>query len=169
MARLFRWLLRIVTGTLVLGLATGFLLYWFFSRSLPDYGETLEVAGITGEVEIVRDNAIVPHIFGPTDADVYFGLGLAHAQDRLWQMTMLRRTAQGRLSELFGARTVKIDELLRRFDFYALSVRSVNAQDDYTKAALEAYAAGVNAWLEEVNQGYQDLRDGVNIRGVIVH
>ncbi len=153
MARLFRWLLRIVTGALVLGLAAGFLLYWFFSRSIPDYGETLTVAGISGEVEIVRDNAIVPHVFGPTDEDVYFGLGLAHAQDRLWQMTMLRRTAQGRLSELFGPRTVRTDELLRRFDFYALSVRSAAAQDDYTKAALEAYAAGVNAWLAKVNEG----------------
>ena len=153
MARLFRWLLRIVTGAFVLGLAATFLLYWFFSRSIPDYGESLSVSGISGEVEIVRDNAIVPHIFGPTDNDVYFGLGLAHAQDRLWQMMMLRRTAQGRLSELFGTRTVKIDELLRRFDFYALSVRSVAAQDDYTKAALEAYADGVNAWLAKVNEG----------------
>ncbi len=153
MARVFRWLLRIVTGALVLGIASGFLLYWFFSRSIPDYNEALTVSGLTAPVEIVRDNAIVPHIFGETDEDVYFGLGLAHAQDRLWQMTMLRRTAQGRLSELFGTRTVRIDELLRRFDFYALSVKSFAAQDDYTKAALRAYAAGVNAWLEKVNEG----------------
>ena len=153
MARLFRWLLRIVTGLLVLTLAVTFLLYWFFSRSVPDYGETLSVRGISGEVEIVRDNASVPHIFGPSDEDVYFGLGLAHAQDRLWQMTLMRRTAQGRLSELFGTRTVKVDELLRRFDFYALSVKSVAAQDAYTQAALGAYAAGVNAWLEQVNAG----------------
>ena len=153
MARIFRWLLRIVTGAVALGVAFALLGYWFFSRSIPEYDETLTVAGITGEVEIVRDNATVPHIFGPTDADVYFGLGLAHAQDRLWQMTLLRRTAQGRLSELFGARTVKIDELIRRFDLYGLSVRSVAAQDDYTRAALTAYAAGVNAWLREVNVG----------------
>jgi penicillin G amidase len=53
----------------------------------------------------VRTNANVPHIFGPTDEDVFFGLGFAHAQDRLWQMTLMRRTAQGRLSEIFGART----------------------------------------------------------------
>ena len=153
MARLFRWLLRIVTGVLVLGLAATFLLYWFFSRSVPDYNETLTVRGISGDVEIVRNSAVVPHIFGPTDKDVYFGLGLAHAQDRLWQMMMLRRTAQGRLSELFGPRTVRVDELLRRFDFYALSVRSAAAQDDYTKAALQAYSAGVNAWLQKVKEG----------------
>ena len=153
MLRLFRWLLRIVTGLMILGLAGIFLLYWFFSRSVPDYDETLAVAGISGPVEIVRDNATVPHIFGPSDRDVYFGLGFAHAQDRLWQMTMLRRTAQGRLSELFGQRTVKTDDLIRRFDLYALAARSFAAQDDYTRTALTAYADGVNAWLAEVNKG----------------
>ena len=153
MVRLFRWLLRLVTGLLVLGLLGVAVLYWFFSRSIPDYGETLTVQGLSAPVEIVRDNANVPHVFGETDEDVYFGLGLAHAQDRLWQMTMLRRTAQGRLSELFGARTVRVDELLRRFDFYAQSVASFERQDEYTQAALTAYAAGVNAWLAEVNAG----------------
>lgn len=153
MLRLFRWLVRIVTGLVLLGLISILLLYWFFSRSIPPYDETLDVAGLSAPVEIVRDNAGVPHIFGETDHDVYFGLGLAHAQDRLWQMLMLRRTAQGRLSELFGARTVRIDELLRRFELYPLAVQSVAAQDAYTTAALEAYADGVNAWLAEVNEG----------------
>ncbi|MCV6595420.1 MAG: penicillin acylase family protein [Silicimonas sp.] len=153
MVLLFRWLLRLVTGALALGLLATLLLYWFFSRSLPDYSETLTVAGITAPVEIVRDNANVPHIFGETDEDVFFGLGLAHAQDRLWQMTMLRRTAQGRLSELFGTRTVRIDELLRRFDFYAQAVASFRHLDAETQTALTAYAAGVNAWLAEVNKG----------------
>jgi len=153
MVRLFRWLFRIVTGLVILGCLVALLLYWFFSRSIPDYNETLTVTGIDAPVEIIRDNANVPHIFGATDNDVYFGLGLAHAQDRLWQMTMMRRTAQGRLSELFGASTVKTDELLRRFDFYALAVRSLAAQDPYTTSALESYASGVNAWLDQVNEG----------------
>jgi penicillin amidase len=68
-------------------------------------------------------------------------------------MTMLRRTVQGRLSELFGARTVKIDSLLRRFDLYNLAVSSVSAQDARTLEMLEAYSAGVNAWIDEVNSG----------------
>ncbi|MEQ9041875.1 MAG: penicillin acylase family protein [Silicimonas sp.] len=153
MLRLFRWLVRIVTGLVLLGLAGVALLYWFFSRSIPTYDETLVVAGLDGPVEIVRDNAGVPHIFGESDHDVYFGLGMAHAQDRLWQMLMMRRTAQGRLSELLGNRTVRIDELIRRYDLYALSVRSVDALDDYSTAALEAYSDGINAWLREVNEG----------------
>ncbi|MBT8415183.1 MAG: penicillin acylase family protein [Boseongicola sp.] len=153
MLRLFRWLTRITTGLVMLAIAATILLYWFFSRSIPDYTEDFRVAGLSAPVEIVRDNANVPHIFGETDEDVYFGLGLAHAQDRLWQMLLLRRTAQGRLSELFGQRTVATDRLLRRLDLYPLAVKSVPAQDDYTTAALRSYAAGVNAWLREVNEG----------------
>ena len=153
MVQVFRWLVRIATGLIVLVVAAIALVYYFASRSLPDYDATLQVAGITAPVEIVRDNANVPHVFGATDTDVYFGLGYAHAQDRLWQMTMLRRTVQGRLSELFGERTVRIDEVLRRFDLYPRAVASVAAQDDRTKAALDAYSDGVNAWIAEVNAG----------------
>ncbi len=149
----FRWLLRLFTGAVVLALLAGVIAYWFLSRSLPDYNEDFTLQGITSPVEIVRNNDNVPHIFGQTDADVYFALGFAHAQDRLWQMTMLRRTAQGRLSEVFGNRTLKVDELLRRYDLYNLSIQSVAVQSPETITALEAYSAGVNAWINQVNVG----------------
>ena len=149
----FRWLLRALTGLIVLGLLAGFLIYYVLSRSLPDYSESFALPGLSAPVEIVRNNANVPHIFGKTEADVFYALGFAHAQDRLWQMTMLRRTAQGRLSEIFGARTVKIDELLRRMDLYTLAQQSVGAQDARTNLALDAYSAGVNAWINQVNLG----------------
>ncbi|MCP3972819.1 MAG: penicillin acylase family protein [Rhodobacteraceae bacterium] len=152
MALTFRWLLRIFTALVVLAALVLTVIYWFASRSLPDYSGTFNVRGLEGRTEIVRNNANVPHIFGQSDADVYFGLGFAHAQDRLWQMTMLRRTAQGRLSEIFGERTLKIDELLRRLDIYNLAVQSVSHQDAQTTAALRAYAAGVNAWLLKINE-----------------
>ncbi|MGL5010714.1 MAG: penicillin acylase family protein, partial [Paracoccaceae bacterium] len=150
---IFRWLLRLFTGAVALGLLTMLIAYWFLSRSLPDYTENFTLPGITAPVEIVRNNDNVPHIFGATDTDVFYALGFAHAQDRLWQMTMLRRTVQGRLSEVFGPRTVKIDELLRRFDLYGLAVQSVPAQSPETLKALEAYSAGVNAWITQVNVG----------------
>ena len=148
---LFRWLLRLFSGLLALGAVTLFITYYFLERSVPDYSESFVVSGIAAPVEIVRNNDDVPHIFGATDADVFYALGFAHAQDRLWQMTMLRRTAQGRLSEVFGNRTVKLDELLRRYDLYTLSLQSVEAQDAPTKVALEAYARGVNAWINQIN------------------
>lgn len=153
MALLFRWLMRLTTGVVCLAVGTFVLAYYFAARSLPDYDDQPAVAGITAPVEIIRNNANVPHIFGSTDADVFFGLGYAHAQDRMWQMTMLRRTAQGRLSELFGERTLPIDKLLRRLDLYSTAVASVPDQDAETTAALEAYADGVNAWLMQVAEG----------------
>ena len=149
----FRWLLRLFTGLVVLGLLGLVIGYHFLSRSLPDYTEDFTLAGVSAPVEIVRNNANVPHIFGATDEDVYFALGFAHAQDRLWQMTQLRRTAQGRLSEIFGQRTVRIDEILRRYDIYGLALKSADAQDAPTKRALAAYANGVNAWIGQINSG----------------
>ncbi len=151
MALIFRWLMRLAALLIVLSVVVTVLVYWLASRSLPDYTDDVSVYGLNGPVEIVRDNANVPHIFGETDADVFFALGFAHAQDRMWQMIMLRRTAQGRLSEVFGGATLNIDRLLRRFDIYGLSVQSVEAQDTKTRTALEAYAAGVNARLDQIN------------------
>ena len=152
MALIFKWLLRLTGGAIVLALIAVLVLYFLLSRSLPDYDKRLTVAGTSTPVEIVRDNANVPHIFGGNDADTFFGLGYAHAQDRLWQMVTLRRTVQGRLSEVFGARTIEIDKLMRRFALYDLARRSVAAQDAATQQALTAYAAGVNARLAEINQ-----------------
>lgn len=152
MVTVFRWLVRITGAVLVLSCLVIALVYYLASQSLPDYDKALQVDGATTEIEIVRDHANVPHIFAGADRDVFFGLGYAHAQDRLWQMMMLRRTVQGRLSEMFGPRTANIDKLLRRLGFYPLAVRSVEAQDARTMRALEGYAAGVNARIAEINR-----------------
>lgn len=153
MERVFVWLMRITLGVAaVAGLLVSFA-YFFISRSLPDYSKTVEFSHITEEIEIVRDTANVPHIFGKNDQDTLFALGYVHAQDRLWQMTMLRRTAQGRLSELFGAETLTVDMVVRRLGIYSASRASLSALRSDTMAKLEAYAKGVNARLEEINLG----------------
>ena len=153
MERVFVWLMRITLGVAaVAGLLVSFA-YFFLSRSLPDYSKTVEFSHITEEIEIVRDTANVPHIFGKNDQDTLFALGYVHAQDRLWQMTMLRRTAQGRLSELFGAETLNVDMVVRRLGIYSASRASLSALRSDTMAKLEAYAKGVNARLEEINLG----------------
>ena len=153
MERVFVWLMRITLSVAaVAGLLVSFA-YFFLSRSLPDYSKTVEFSHITEEIEIVRDTANVPHIFGKNDQDTLFALGYVHAQDRLWQMTMLRRTAQGRLSELFGAETLAVDMVVRRLGIYSASRASLSALRSDTMAKLEAYAKGVNARLEEINLG----------------
>jgi penicillin G amidase len=151
MALMFRWLVRLAVALITLSVVVLLLVYWFAARSLPDYDDTVQVRGVTAPVEVVRDNANVPHIFGETDADVFFGLGFAHAQDRLWQLITLRRTAQGRLSEVFGTATLTTDKLMRRYDIYRLATRSAEQLDPETDAALEAYAAGINARLDQIN------------------
>jgi penicillin amidase len=151
-ALIFRIMVWLTTASLVLGTIAVVTIYYLGSRSLPEYDNIVPVAGLTADVEILRDNSGVPHIFGISDRDVFFALGYAHAQDRLWQMTLMRRTAQGRLSELFGSRTVETDKLLRRLDIYPRAVQSVEAQDDRTRDALDAYSAGVNARIAEINR-----------------
>ncbi|MBP0481912.1 penicillin acylase family protein [Sagittula salina] len=151
MPGLFRWLVRLTSAALILSVLAFFLARHLALSSLPEYDKTRATPGITADIEIVRDNNAVPHIMALSDRDAFFGLGYVHAQDRLWQMTLLRRTAQGRLSEIFGSRTVRTDTLLRRLDLYPLAVASVEHQDARTLDALEAYAAGVNAYIKEIN------------------
>ncbi|WP_299961914.1 penicillin acylase family protein [uncultured Roseobacter sp.] len=151
MGLVFKWLMRLAATSVVLVVLGAGLVYYLAARSLPQYDKTLDLPYLTAPVEIVRDNANVPHIFGQADQDVYYALGYAHAQDRLWQMTMLRRTVQGRLSEVFGTPTVSIDTLMRRFDLYNAAVASLEAQDEATMQILRAYATGVNARLDEIN------------------
>ncbi|MFV0300676.1 MAG: penicillin acylase family protein [Paracoccus sp. (in: a-proteobacteria)] len=152
MLTLFRWLLRLTVG-LILGMVIVTLLIWYFAtRSLPDYDASYEMTGLSAPVEIVRSTENVPHIFGASDADVFFALGIAHAQDRLFQMTVLRRAAQGRLAELYGASAFRSDDLARRLGLYRHARESLPRQDAYTRAALEAYSAGVNEWIAQINR-----------------
>ncbi|TGN60438.1 penicillin acylase family protein, partial [Paracoccus liaowanqingii] len=150
---LFRWLLRLTVGLIVLMVLAAVLIWYFAIRSLPDYTASHAVEGISAPVEIVRSTENVPHIFGATDEDVFFALGLAHAQDRLFQMTMLRRAAQGRLAEIQGPRALPADDLIRRMGLYRHAQASLEVQDAPTRAALSAYAAGVNRWIGIVNEG----------------
>ncbi|MEM9049304.1 MAG: penicillin acylase family protein [Pseudomonadota bacterium] len=146
----FRWLTRIALGLAALLLAGLALVAYLVGGSLPEYDADHVVPSLQRPMEIVRDRHAVPHIFAQTELDSFFGLGFVHAQDRLWQMEIARRTAQGRLSLFFGADTVNVDHLMRALDLYRLSAAAVAQQTPEVRAALEAYAAGVNAWLSIV-------------------
>jgi penicillin amidase len=152
MAFLFRWLMRGFLALAALAALGLFLAYYLASQSLPDYNARLSIAGPAQEIDIVRDRYAVPHILSKDDHDAFVGLGFVHAQDRLWQMTLLRRTAQGRLSEIFGPETVPIDTLMRALDLSGYARDAVARQTPETRSALEAYADGVNAWLKVVQE-----------------
>ncbi|PYQ69847.1 MAG: penicillin amidase, partial [Acidobacteria bacterium] len=97
--------------------------------------------------EIIRDADAIPHIFGATKQDAFFGLGYAHAQDRLWQMEFQRRIGHGRLSEIFGPATIPQDRFLRTVGFGRAARAAWNATPDWAKQQVNAYVAGVNAFI----------------------
>src|SRR4051812_19140519 len=101
-----RLLTRSLLAIAALILLSGVVLYWYLRQSLPAIDGQLRVQGLAASVDIIRNTDGIPHIFGTSKADVFFGLGFVHAQDRLWQMELQRRIGHGRLSEVFGSATV---------------------------------------------------------------
>lgn len=147
MARFFRQFLR-VCALLALTLAFLSVLFVTWLRtSLPQVDGTLALQGLDGPVEVIRDSDGVPHIFADQVNDAYFALGFTHAQDRLWQMEMTRRVGAGRLSEVFGSRTLKIDRFIRTLGLYRAAQAQLTLMKPDERALLDAYAAGVNAFL----------------------
>lgn len=156
LSSLFTWLVRLLAGLAVLSAAAAALLWTVLSGSLPEYEAQVTAAedGLpTAPVEIRRDAWGIPHISGATERDVFFALGYAHAQDRLWQMEFSRRTAQGRLAELFGEIALPADRLMRGLELHRLAQASFSVQSPEAQAALTAYAAGVNARIRKVQEG----------------
>jgi penicillin amidase len=116
----------------------------------PPAQGALKARGLRAPARVVRDPFGVPHVEAESIADAYLALGFAHAQDRLWQMELSRRCARGRLAELFGERALEQDRLARTLGFAEAARLEVPKLARETRAALEAYAAGVNAWLAEI-------------------
>jgi penicillin amidase len=139
--------LRILIAIVVL-LALAAVGGWaWLARSLPQLDGTAKAVGIGAQARIVRDKEGVPHIFAASERDGWFAVGYAHAQDRLWQMEFQRRVAQGRLSEFLGERAFEVDKLMRTLGMARMSERIVERLDPATRANLQAYADGVNAFL----------------------
>ena len=128
----------------LLGLSGG---YYWLSTSLPDAERSYTVAGIADAVEISRDERGIPRIRARTESDAYFALGFVHAQDRLWQMEAMRRFGAGRLAQVLGPKGLASDRFMRTLGVTRLAREQVRALDQKTRAVLESYAAGVNAWM----------------------
>ena len=151
MSILIKWLSRALFSFFLIASAVAIVSYHLASRSLPKYNQTLISDKIEKNIEIIRDSANIPHIFSEDNNDAFFALGYAHAQDRFWQLNILRRSAQGRLSELFGQKTFELDEFIRRLDLYNLARSSVEHQSEQTKSILRAYSNGINTRVKEIN------------------
>jgi penicillin G amidase len=136
-----------LAGLLVISLVVaggGFLV---LRTSLPLTGGRIVVTGLHGEVTIARDANGIPTITAGDDDDLAFGLGYAHAQDRLFQMELQRRYAAGRLAELFGAPALPIDTQMRVLGFYRAAQAAFPKLSPEVRAGVEAYGRGVNAFV----------------------
>lgn len=146
-----RWLKRIglAAGILLLLLVVAGTSFFFWLRtSLPQLEGNAPLPGLTADVSVIRDENGVPTIRAASEADAYRALGYVHAQDRLWQMEQMRRLGAGRLSELTGSATLEYDRLMRTLGLYRLAERGVEQASPALREALDAYAEGVNTWLD---------------------
>ena len=153
MSALWRWFVYLLFALALVGLIVVGGVYWYATRSLPNVDGEVQLAGLESEVEVIRDAFGVPRILAESEEDALFSLGYVHASDRLWQMDLSRRLAQGRLSERFGERALATDRLMRSLDLDGYAERSLTALQPDTITLLEAYSAGVNARLEEIGDG----------------
>ena len=110
--------------------------------------QSIAIAGLRAEVRIARDERGIPHVEAANDEDLYFAQGYATAQDRLWQMDLLRRSARGELAEIFGRAALEEDKRHRTYGFGRLSETLEAGAPAETRRVLDAYARGVNAYIE---------------------
>ncbi|WP_174549868.1 penicillin acylase family protein [Herbidospora cretacea] len=148
-----RWLFRTLTALLVLVLVAAGAVVWTVRASFPELDGELRLAGLAKPVTVLRDGHGVPQIYADTAADLFMAQGYVHAQDRFWEMDFRRKTTAGRLSELFGGSTLEIDKVVRTLGWRRVAEQEMNLLTPEAKAGLDAYAAGVNAWMK-ANEGF---------------
>ncbi len=171
----FKKILKIIAFLLVLVIIGG----WMYFNSLkPNYSGTMNMSNIENETSVYFDDYGVPHIYAENQHDAMTVLGYVHAQDRLWQMELMRRIAPGRLSEIFGEDMLKNDKFFASLGIEESSIKSIEKLDRngdiYTLAV--AYLNGVNQFIENgptpieftligVEKEPYELKDIYNILG----
>jgi penicillin amidase len=124
--------------------------YFYLQSSLPQHQGALFLPGLNTATVLERDSHGVAYINADNDLDAYYTLGFAHAQDRLWQMEMNRRTGAGRLAEVFGEQSLPSDILVRRLGLYHNAKKIYQSMRAKDKVVLERYVAGVNAGIKSL-------------------
>lgn len=137
----------ILVVVLAIAVAAGWA-YWVAHSALPQLDGSIKVPGISARVRVVRDEQGVPTIEAATLEDLFFAQGYVTAQDRLWQMDMIRRAAAGELSEVIGSDTLKMDRGQRILGLRVAAETAAKAISPRDRPFFEAYARGVNAFLE---------------------
>ena len=139
----------LLMAVVVLGVTGG---YIYLHLQKPQYTGEVALKGLGAQTTVYFDDYGIPHIYGSSEEDVYFALGFVHAQERLFQMEMMRRTAAGRLSEILGPELLETDTFFRTLGIGHRARHSADLflserTQPYQKAAL-AYLAGINQYLD---------------------
>ena len=148
MSRPVKITISIIGFVILLGALIGVLGYRLITKSLPDYSRDTQLSILDQPVQVVWDTYRVPHVFAQNSADMFRVAGYLVAQERLWQMELYRRIARGTLSEILGPETLDEDKLFRIIGFQRTAEAIAERLSDASRLALQAYADGINAFLE---------------------
>lgn len=133
-------------------------------RSFYTTSGELAVSGLKSQVKVYFDDFGVPQIIAQNEDDAYFTLGYMHAQDRLWQMDLTRRVAEGRLSEIFGSGTLDFDRFFRTIGIHRFAYNWYSNISPKSRQILESYTKGVNSFIETYYDNLPVEFDALNYR-----
>ncbi|HZV12694.1 MAG TPA: penicillin acylase family protein, partial [Candidatus Kapabacteria bacterium] len=136
-------------SVLLILIGFGLFCYHVVTKSFPQTEGTISGLGVSSPVKIYRDPYGIPHIIATNEDDAYFAIGYLHAQERLFQMDMQRRAGEGRLSEVFGTRTIPYDAMFRTIGIKRIAERIEASLHPEVRRALEDYSRGVNAYIAQ--------------------
>ncbi len=167
--------LKILLIVLILFLIAG---WTYYNHLKPEYSGEIEMSMIHHETKVYFDDFGVPHIYANNERDAMIALGYVHAQDRLWQMELLRRIAPGRLSEIFGSKLINNDRLFISLGIDEVSGRAIEKLNKNSEAyaIVQSYLTGVNQFIDEgptpieftlvgVEKEHYTIHDVYNIMG----
>jgi len=143
-----RILLALLMLVIVIALVAVIFVRNLSQRAIPDYAKDLPLQGLHAPVEVYRDSFAIPHVYARDKHDLYMATGYLLAEDRLWQMDMLRHVTEGRLSEIFGEKYVETDLLLRSLRFGLKSQKILASADTASLDAIRAFTEGVNQFIK---------------------
>jgi penicillin amidase len=175
----FKITLFSLLGLIIIAIITGLVLIYNIKHgALPQYSGEISFKELGSDVTVYRDERGMPHIYAFNEHDLYFGTGYVMAQERLWQMDLIRRATRGRLSEIFGEEYIQTDLFLRSLDMTTKSKMVLDKEDPQVLECLQNYTDGVNTYIKNAGKklppefrilGYKpdpwDLLDIANIIG----
>ncbi|MFC2098648.1 penicillin acylase family protein [Bacteroidota bacterium] len=148
--KIIKIILRVFAALVLVGIIGIVLLLWHIShRSIPDYNADVVIGGLQGKAEVLRDTFGIPHIYAENPEDLYRVTGYVMAQDRMWQMDLLRRVATGRLSEMFGKDMLDADQLFRALRIEDKSRLIMARSEPEIIDCINAFSEGINQYLSD--------------------